>query len=630
MEFSMRTTWVSLVVCLACQPLESGTDLDSASDTSVDGVDTDRVDSDLHDPDTDDSQADTDDFPDVWPWSDEVTCREGDPRCATPYDPNAGLSSLELQRALDAGREVWRTEARRGACAGCHAPDGLDLAIVGYPDADLRRRALDHVAAPEAEALVAYIHALRQEHRLTRLLHPDRFRPLQPAHVPLPQDDLGLDPHSGAARGQRDAAFMHVLTHDLKLLWASGTIRTLDDAQRARAELLAVDLVNLPIALPFDRLSEDPARGEAHMSVFEWTPGLASRPRPGREDAWYTAVDAYLADPSASNLWRLDDAAVAETECHPDLGDGATLSEYPLACDWMRLKWRSVLVFQHMLRVRTLDLPDPLGGKNPRDMLDVAVARSVVWEAGDHLRISPLQRPAETACFVEARHPCTLLPPEVDASIHDSPSYTRARIDQSQIFQQSWFVMGWLHDPALLWQGSSFATYIGDYLESVLLPDYDITHAFVVARMAASKSAAEAWFDAPGFREGTGKIASVRTFSFKQLRDNFSPPPAGDPRRATHDKMYANFARMWLLLIEEDLRASGTVYDREDTLRAARFLRSWIPRLEGAEDPSMNEVMRRIEALAPTATDLRSGANKAQYPGLQPDNRWGDFSTPYR
>ncbi|HEX8706222.1 MAG TPA: hypothetical protein VF815_45730, partial [Myxococcaceae bacterium] len=156
-------------------------------------------------------------------------------------------------------------------------------------------------------------------------------------------------------------------------------------------------------------------------------------------------------------------------------------------------------------------------------------------------------------------------------------------------------------------------------------------HAFIVAKMAVEKSAARGWMDAPGFRAGTGKIASVRTFSFKQLRDNFSPPPAGDPRRAVHDRMFANFARMFIYLVEEDLRKTGEIFDRTEVLYAVRFMRTWIQRLEGAEDPQVNALVQSIESLAQSARELRTEANRTQNPGtgLQPNGRWAEFAAPY-
>jgi hypothetical protein len=153
----------------------------------------------------------------------------------------------------------------------------------------------------------------------------------------------------------------------------------------------------------------------------------------------------------------------------------------------------------------------------------------------------------------------------------------------------------------------------------------------VFAKMSVEKSAARGWMDAPGFRAGTGKIASVRTFSFKQLRDNFSPPPTGSRRKPVHDRMFANFARMSIYLVEEDLRTTGEIFDRDEVLYAVRFMRTWIQRLEGAEDPEINARVLSIESLAKTARELRTAANRAENPGtgLQPNGRWAEFATPY-
>jgi hypothetical protein len=472
---------------------------------------------------------------------------------------------------------------------------------------------------------------------MARLLHPARYRPLQPGYEPFHATTPGLPTTDHRAERERDLAFMRHLTDDLGLLWATGTIDSLDKAHQAYEELLALDLPNLRIGVPFDHLSEDGHFGEQHLSVFEWFPGMASRPRPGMEAAYHALVDAYIADPTDQNLWAYYDALLTMTECDPDIGPGAQLADFPRACEWMRWKWRSLQVLQHTLRHATVTMPDMLADLRAADPdarivdhLEKVLPRNPIWEAGDFVRINPLQRPPQTACNA-TNHPCTPLPPSVDDTIHSVPTYEEARIRQGEIFQQSWFVMSWLHDPALLYESHDFATFIGDYIESVLLPYYDIHHAFVVTLTAVHKAAARDWFGAPGFREGTGKVASLRTFSFKQIRDNFSPPPTDDPRYATHTRMFANFARMWIFLIEEDLRLTQAIYDREDVLRAVRFMRTWIERLEGAPDPTIDQLTRSIEALALTAIELRSQANRDATPGtsLQPTDRWAEFSTPF-
>ncbi|MEM9195989.1 MAG: cytochrome c, partial [Myxococcota bacterium] len=51
----------------------------------------------------------------------------------------------EVEARYRAGLQAFRTPDSEGAaCANCHAPDGIDLAILSYSDADLRRRGLLH------------------------------------------------------------------------------------------------------------------------------------------------------------------------------------------------------------------------------------------------------------------------------------------------------------------------------------------------------------------------------------------------------------------------------------------------------------------------------------------------------
>ncbi|WP_224248420.1 hypothetical protein [Hyalangium gracile] len=577
--------------------------------------------------------------PEAVEYPETLLCPEpagSDARCGRPYAAATAMSTEELQSRYNAGLAAWRYEGTRGSCASCHSPDAIELARVGYTDADVLRRASTHVDEARANAILGLIHAQRQRYDMKRLLHPARFRPLQPAYEPFAASTPNLPVHDSQAQNERDAAFMDHLVNDRKLLWATGRIDSLAKAHQAYDELHAIDLRHLRMGLPFDHLSEDGFHGEEHRSVFEWFPDMATRPKTSANAEWYQLVDAYLADPSDKNLWGYYDAIPTLTECNPDLA-GANLADYPRACQWMRLKYKSLQVFQHMLRKGTHLHPDFLvderNGSEPVAIsahLEKVIARNPIWETGDFLRIHPLARRLPVTCDNGA-HPCTVLPPVVDQSVHSNPDYNEARIKQSEVFQQTWFVMSFLRDPALLYEGDSFATFIGDYLESVLLPNYDVHHAFIVAKMAVEKSAAAGWMEAPGFRAGTGKLASVRTFSFKQLRDNFSPPPANNRRRPVHDRMFANFARMFIYLVEEDLRSTGEVFDRDEVLAAIRFMRTWVQRLEGAEDPQINALVLSIESLAKSARELRTAANRSQNPGtgLQPTGRWAEFSTPY-
>lgn len=581
-----------------------------------------------------------------------ILCVADDPRCGPGFSPDHALSDEDLEVALEVGLAAWTFPASNGgACVSCHSPDGIDLARIGYSDCDIRRRALDHVDEVQADAIVNLIHALRQIYDVQRPLHPDEYRPLQPAHEPFgpPADDVDIV--STDSQDARDALFANYLVEDLELTWAKDEIDSLELAQQAYHELVTLDLHSVRLGIPFDRFSEDPVAatdscgrtpgpGHSGQSIFEWVPDIATIAKAGSEEAWNELLNDYLEDPSTRNLWRYYDAIDELTECgHLPNGD------WHRACEWMRFKYKSVQVLQHMLRHDLERHPDQLAdervGDEPLhapDFLDKIIARSPIWEAADVIRVAPLERRGNPECFSSDSHPCTFLPPRIDESIHSVPTHADALINQGDLFQLSWFVMSFLNDPTLTTHGDNFATFIGDYLESVMLPRYDVHHAFIVAVMAARKAAASEWLDAPGFRGGTGKIASVRTFSFKQLRDNLSPPASG-PRRVIHERLFANFARMWIYLIEDDLRTSGTVYGRDGApggaatnqgglLSAVRFMRDWIPELEGEEDADINRVVASIEELASAAIELRSAENYDDYDGLQPTGRWADYQSP--
>src|SRR5690606_38890396 len=131
-----------------------------------------------------------------------------DPRCGPAFDPDDPIDEQLLEQQLADGLAVWRYPGQGGACVGCHSPDGFELARVGYTDDDLRRRALDHVSAEQADTLVPYVHALRQQHEMAWLLHPAKFRPLQPAHLPFAETTPGLEVTDPAAQVERDEAFL--------------------------------------------------------------------------------------------------------------------------------------------------------------------------------------------------------------------------------------------------------------------------------------------------------------------------------------------------------------------------------------------------------------------------------------
>ena len=103
-----------------------------------------------------------------------------DPAYGTGSTAANRLSDAQMSTAFTQGLAAWRRIGNHGSCISCHSPDTFDLALIGYSDADVTRRALDHVTAAEAAQIVQLIKATRQRYSIERPMHPQTFRPRQP------------------------------------------------------------------------------------------------------------------------------------------------------------------------------------------------------------------------------------------------------------------------------------------------------------------------------------------------------------------------------------------------------------------------------------------------------------------
>lgn len=511
------------------------------------------------------------------------------------YSPAAAMPQEQLVAAVAQGLQAWRRPGAHGSCVSCHTPDAFDLALVGYSDADIVRRALDHVSTDDAQKIVGLVKAMRQLYTIERPLHPLKFRPLQPGSELLPGDTAE----------KRDEAFIGVLANDVNLLWANTRIETRAQALAAHAQLRDLDLRKLPVGIPFDRWSEDQVHGTAHLSASEWIPGMGVRPKAGREAEWYALHDDYLLTPSDAKFWayysRID-----------ELLESIEPPGHELGFKWSLLKYKSVQVAQHMLRHRSLCFPNPLVDRTG----DVIANRSIVIErnpffrTGDHVRRFPLHYDAANAS--------TTFPAFLTPTLPVSQTELRRQNEQ---FARAWFWLGWVYDPALLMSDHIFQTVEGDYLYAILLQQYKIHHAFVVAKTSVAKANATAWFNAsgPGVA-GHGKWASFNPFMvLHHIERNRDEPPAGDPRRAAHDRMFSNTARMWIHLVHDDLERTSQVYDRYLVRNVIRFVRQWLNQTEpGMDHAPIDAVIAQIEQRLDQAQELRTDFTGDDLPGGLP------------
>jgi mono/diheme cytochrome c family protein len=523
---------------------------------------------------------------------------KADPDCGPGYRILPPSSPAERADRIARGLVAYRRAGPKGACAGCHSAVGIDLAFIGFSDADILRRAIPQVGVSDARAIVELVHELRKEHRIDRPLHPRRFRFLQPGDQVLSglaQPAVYPGTLAGERDAQRDAAFARALVDDVRLLLVGEPIRTVAQARAAEAQLLGLDLGRLPVGIPFERWTEDGFHGAASNVATEWVPMLARRAAPGREGALDALADRYRREPSDENLWRLYDGIELVT-----VADGPAL-----AARWSLRKYQAVQVASHMLLQGTRKLPDLLAGADAAVLGDpaarraLAIAHNPFWRVGDSVRQNPLN--------CNQPDPCTTFPPELDATM---PAGDEARERQSYEDKLSWFWLGFTLDPALVATEDTLATVSGDYFLALTQPWYQVHNAFVVAMGATAKANARAYRDAPGVAlAGHGRWASPHPFLvFKHSERELHHPPRHDLRFAIHERLWANAFRMFLLLMQDELRRTGEVFDRARTLENVGFMRGWFGRaIEVGQDHA------ELDALV---TDLRQRLAQAREIGV--------------
>lgn len=524
------------------------------------------------------------------------------------------INDPELEATIQKGLLSFRKPGAHGACAGCHSPDGLDIASINYDEDTIRRRAQnDGMEKPDEDAIVELIAAVRKKYGVTPV---DRvtFRPFQPNGEVLgpPPPDSELD--TLPMREERDRAF---LTHlkGLNLAILDGVVDSVEKAEVVSDELFAIDLRKLSVGIPFDRWSEDPFNtpaGEPQFkSVAEWVPGLAQRPKPGSEKEWYKLVDDYLADPaSLSKFWAFYDAIDELTEPDP-LSPGADEA----GVGWMREKYKSVQIAQQMLfRVKSDEYPDVWFGAEGATPTDAsgpteasrnrAVARNPIWAVGDLVRINPLSCSGASECMT--------LPDFVDV-----PADDESRKLQSDVIQQSWFWTAWEYDAPLVIAGHGIPSIDGDYFLATLMNRYAIHHAFLVAKGMVSKARAEVgWLNAKapdrnrGYEDynaaGHGKWASYKPFLLTRQLESTRHVVGDDARQPDHTLMMTNIMRTAFYLMQKELSQPGaTVYDKAGTIKKLNLLKDWFHDGEWDDakyntgiDPLIDDCIAKAQAAA--------------------------------
>ncbi len=215
-------------------------------------------------------------------------------------DP-AKWSPAEVEARYQLGLKAFRKPGAVDglACANCHSPDGIELAVIGFTDDEILRRGQQHLSPADALLVRDFVHAQRRRFDIVRTCSPD-WRPFQPGGKVLP----------GNTAAEQDVAFLGELSQrGLKV--AAGKVIGLADAHAAMTEMQALDLRTLPIGVPLPRWAEDKFDGPEHRDINDYMPIVPHIPNDPA--AYYAKDDAYLANPTDVALFDLVKRQAADT-----------------------------------------------------------------------------------------------------------------------------------------------------------------------------------------------------------------------------------------------------------------------------------------------------------------------------
>jgi hypothetical protein len=414
----------------------------------------------------------------------------------------ATVPTMSEKEAYDIALKLWRNDDLnqhpKGSCSGCHGADFFDLTRAGATDTDLLRRAQVDGATPlQAKALVQAINNQRAQLKIPAT-NARTFRPFQPGgEVLLPS--LTDAPH--IIQVKRDIAFAKSLQPLLPTLMGT-RIASLDSAKRAKNELL--DLINgtnamganpkllnlrkLQSGIVYPRWSADFHHGGDEGTFNDWVADIAHDAKPETKAQWHAVQDAYLADGSNVNFWRMYSSASNLLQV-PLLGACVISGSIAQSnCDstksFNRDKFLSSLIGQHMMKLELtgktdtflrggvafsyLDSDPAFSFMNTRPNLKLLPANP--WEIGDQGRIM-LESAATVGSFKE-----NLLKVGFPEFARNSIDPMKAATQEERDLRLAWFWLGMTFDSSFDRIGKSNATRVGEYMVGTLVEERMVNH----------------------------------------------------------------------------------------------------------------------------------------------------------
>ncbi len=463
---------------------------------------------------------------------------------AQPQDWN----DSEIEEKMANGLAAWRKPDEKGAaCANCHSPDAIDLAVIGYPNADIARRALLHIAPSDTRAIIDLIHAQRVRYGMTQVCDPLRFRPLQPGGEPLVGvDDVDID-----------AKFAQQL-HDMELLVARGLVDSKEKAIEARDQWLLLNPRLLRTSVTLPRWTEDRFHGMEHSNINDWISSVPRRPAQNMNDAWYALHDAYLADPTDQNMLAIYDAVDEMTVADESVVD----SPSRILFDG---KYLSLLLTSHLFREELnegkgwFERPPVIYGTDSGE--EYGTPNPFWWIGNATLGASV---PYCNGNFGGEVRNCMVFPDDALAEL--LPGQTTR--DAWSALNHSWFMMGWVWDPGMVETSGKNINYLtGKYWS---LPGY--AESFFISNLRVALQVLGEDGGQLARRMGDGEVRPLLNGKYTtHAHTKFTLPdldnnPQEELRQTLLVPIMANTFRMWAFLMRSALDDDARVQQKSELL----------------------------------------------------------------
>jgi hypothetical protein len=499
------------------------------------------------------------------------------------------FSSDEMKSALADGAKVWRQQridingVNKGACANCHSADGIELALWKFTNKDIVRRAhIDGVSKADQVVLVKYFSALRQSYQVKQLKEIATDHPFQPKGKWFTGNN-----------NERDFKFaMESLSNEIPTLMGA-PIASLNSARTAIGELRKSNPLSVKVGIEMPSISRDCVRGKSECSLNDWMSDLPKIPKPQYEAQWFSLNDKYISNPTDAGLRQL--LLAANTMTTSWINPGETAAENP-AGNLGNLKFNSMQILQHYLRLQqigkfsTAENVNPISAVNgpgiERANFPFVFGDLVFDKTAKELKLTKIS--------------------ELPVFVRQSLGETNERKLTDDVLQSQkvemhtpWWWAGFMFDPGLS-SGTGKEYFLG------ALGDPNSEGLAFHQFYAAARNAVDAEYRAvKGIDISVTRLPAERV-DIGGSADSallFSTPE----NRATYRKLKVNWARMLLLLIQDELEKHGAnALVRDDNFVCADSSRtdglhyaiSSAISMDGISAPFLSKIYNNVRALA--------------------------------